>query len=80
MGIIAKKISQKTFFSLLSVSALVVAFFIRLFLGGSSINLSKLESKAGGLFGQSDKIISTARADTPSWGESEGPGSSDGCG
>lgn len=82
MGIIVKKISKKTFFSLLSVFAFIAALFGRLFFGGSHINLSKLESKAGDVLGEKDKFISTARADTPgcscSTGEGGGCGSSSG--
>lgn len=81
MGTAIKKVGKKTFFSLLSVSAFIVAFFFRMFLGSSHINLSQLESKASDVFSEENKIISTARADAPSSGcaGSEGCGSSGGC-
>lgn len=81
MGIVIRKIGKKTVFSLFSLGVFVVAAAARLFFGGSHINLSQLESKTGDVLNTADKLISTARADSPSGSSGSAGGSEgDGCG
>jgi hypothetical protein len=89
MAIIIKKITKKTLFSITIFSSLLLVFFLKLFLGESHTNLSKMNSLIKSDIG--DSIAPIARADSTSGagssgsvsgcdGDSSGDGSGDGDG
>lgn len=64
MGIVVKKMTRKTFLSLLSVAGLAVALVSRFFLGGAHTSLSRL----GSVFSDrsaGESLVSVAHADVP---------------
>ena len=80
-----KKITKKSWFYFLGTGGIVIAFFVKMFLGGTGIvNLSQLESDAKNSMMQTG-VINIANADTPG-GDGDGGGGnsgdcgSDGCG
>lgn len=74
-----KKIAKKTLFFMTGFLGLLGMLLVRIFLGGSHIDLSKISSKS--LSGDgATSLINTANADTVSGGDSGGGGDNGDCG
>lgn len=67
MAIIIKKITRRTMVSVASIGSIIIALIARIFLGGSHVNLSKINSRALDII-KKDILVNKAQADVPDSG------------